>query len=265
MKYVGSAVVAILVSAGSAIAAPVDLSTWSVEQGPGSQPPGNWALAADNNSVRQTVNSQVSVFYDGASSSQGLALSGSIQVNTSGDDDFVGFVLGMDTGEIDGSAGSVDYWLIDWKQRTQSSGGRVAEAGLALTHVTTATTDELDFWSHSGTGFNEVQRATNLGNTGWVDFQEYTFELTFTETLIEVAVDGVTELSFSAADNGALFQDGGFGFYNYSQGVVDYAGITEEVLPPMDEEPAVIPLPASLPLALAGMAVLGLVRRARRS
>lgn len=267
MKYLSTAIVSLGVSASAVIAAPVDLSTWTVEQGPGSQPAGNWSLAADNNSVTQTVNSQVSVFYDGAASSQGKALSGSIRVNTGSDDDFVGFVLGMDAGEIDGSAASVDYWLVDWKQTTQSSGGAVANEGLALTNVTGATTAELDFWGHRPPSFNEVARGTDLGDEGWDDFVEYTFELVFTSSLIEVSVNGTKEISYTSAEHGSAFLDGGFGFYNYSQGNVIYAGITEDILPDPDPDPdpnpnpSAVPLPAGLPLLLVGLGALGVMRR----
>jgi len=257
MKLLTTAAFGFASIAGAANAAPVDLSSWVAEQGPGSQAAANWSLAADNNSVTQTVNSQVSAFFDGAASSQGKALSGSIRVNTTGDDDFIGFVLGMDAGEINGTASSVDYWLVDWKQRTQNHAGASAPAGLALSHFTGSTTDEGDFWGHEGVGDEKV-RATNLGATGWSDLTEYTFELVFTEDLIEVSVDGVKEISYTSAQNGGKFLDGGFGFYNYSQGNVTYAGITEEILPP---PPAPVPLPAGAVLLVSGLGIMRLCKR----
>ncbi|WP_375228841.1 VPLPA-CTERM sorting domain-containing protein [Roseobacter sp. S98] len=259
MKILISSFTASLLLASGVLAAPVDLSGWSVEQGPGAQPAGNWSLAPDNNSVTQTVNSQVSVFYDGAASSQGKALSGTIRVNTSFDDDFVGFVLGMDAGEVDGSAGTVDYWLVDWKQGNQTYLDTLGEAGLSLSHVTGSTLAEQDFWGHIGV-LSEKKTATNLGATGWNDLQTYTFELIFTETLIEVSVDGVKEISYTSAEHGSLFKDGGFGFYNYSQGNVTYAGIEEEPAPP-----STVPLPAGMPLLLAGLGGLGLLGHRKRS
>ncbi len=240
-----------------AFAAPVavDLSGWQAENGPGGAG-SNWVLQPGNNSVLQRNNSRPTVFYDPGSNAQGTALSGTIKRDrTGGDDDFIGFVLGFNTGEF-GSA-AADFWLIDWKQTTQTFGGRTAEIGLSLSHVTgdVSTAGELDFWDHEGV-VNEVQRATNLGNVGYNNDQEYTFKLTFTDSLIEVFVDDVKELSFSGS-----FTDGAFGFYNYSQDTVLYAGIGEEDLPP-DVTP--VPLPAGLPLLLAAAGFLGLLRRRLR-
>jgi len=246
IKYMLSGV-AFVCLAGAAHAVPVNLSSWGVEDGPGFFGGGIsfWNLSADNNSVTQRVNSRVSVFSNGAASSHGTSLSGSIRVNTTFDDDYIGFVLGFDAGEMDGSASSVDYWLVDWKQNNQGP----AQAGLALNHVTGSTTNENDFWSHQGV-VDEVARGTSLGSTGWADLTEYTFKLVFTASLIEVYVNGALEISQSGS-----FNDGGFGFYNYSQGNVTYAGITEDAVV------APVPLPAGLPLLAGAIGLLGFVKR----
>ena len=235
---------------GAAHAVPVNLSSWSVEDGPGFFGGGisSWNLSADNNSVTQRVNSRVSVFSNGSSSSQGTSLSGSIRVNGALDDDFIGFVFGFDAGEMNGSASSVDYWLVDWKQGTQNHAGTIGNAGLALSHVTGATTNANDFWGHQGV-VSEVARGTSLGSTGWADLTDYTFKLVFTASLIQVYVNGALEISQSGS-----FGDGGFGFYNFSQPDVTYAGITENVVAP-------VPLPAGLPLLAGAIGLLGFAKR----
>ena len=78
--------------------------------------------------------------------------------------------------------------------------------------------------------------------------------MTFTDSLIEVFVDGELEISHSGS-----FADGAFGFYNFSQSQVRYAGITEEVLP------APVPLPAGLPLLVAGLGAFGWMRRRQKA
>nr|WP_223870692.1 VPLPA-CTERM sorting domain-containing protein [Salipiger aestuarii] len=141
---------------------------------------------------------------------------------------------------------------MDCKQNDQSS----ALAGLALSYVTGSAETapaSLDFWAHTGV-IDEVARGTNLGATGWADNTSYNFALTYTASLIEVAVNGTTELSYRIADNGGVaFTPGAFGLYNYSQDYVRYAGITEEA--------ATVRLPTSLPLLLGGLGGFAVARR----
>lgn len=140
---------------------------------------------------------------------------------------------------------------MDWKQGTQDHLGQTAPAGLALSHVTGVDNTGADLWGHTGV-VNQVARGNNLGNTGWADNTVYSFDLIFTATAIQIKVDGVTEITHFGN-----FEDGGFGFYNYSQSTVEYAGIQEDTAPPIPG----VPLPAGLPLLVGALGALGLVRR----
>jgi hypothetical protein len=231
--------------AASANAAPTDLSTWTAE-GSG----GNWVRAADNNSVNQTLNGDPTVFYSDFTG-QGRRLSGTIRVNTTGDDDFIGFVLGFDPGELGGA--STDYLLVDWKQITQSFHG-TAPAGLAISRVAAGLRDDSGAWAHDPTkGVTELARASTLGSTGWLDNTTYTFDIEFTSSNVKVFVNSVLELDVNGA-----FSDGRFGFYNYSQQSVTYAGISDDVLPPMG-----VPEPASWAMLIAGFTLVGATARRR--
>ena len=237
---------AFFVSSASAAPIPVDLSGWVAQEGNGSGA-ASWNVQGTlSDSVFQTQNSRPSVFFDPTANSQGQALACNITVETSSDYDFIGFVLGFNNNEFDSAA--ADFWLIDWKQGNQG----VASVGLALSHVTgnVNAAPENDFWQHTGT-VNEVQRATNLGSVGWLDNTTYNFELIFTSSLIEVKVNGVTELSYSGS-----FTDGSFGFYNYSQSNVRYAGITEDVAPPPS-----VSSPATALLFVGGLTMLAYRRK----
>ncbi|MEO1656177.1 MAG: PEP-CTERM sorting domain-containing protein [Pseudomonadota bacterium] len=236
-----------LATSGQAIAAPVDLSSWI------SDGTNTWNVAPDNNSVQQTENGRPTFFHNNTNS-QGTALGGSITVDTSSDNDFIGFVLGYTQGDTTADdMTAVDYILIDWKQGSQ--GGW--DEGMAISRVTgpidTAfNATNSDAWDHVG-NVEFIERAATLGDTGWVDRTTYNFDIEFTSSRIRVAVDGIEQFDVTGT-----FADGAFGFYNYSQADVTYAGITEDVLPP---DPVPVPAAALLFAPVVG----GIVMRRRRT
>ena len=257
MKMVMMTATAALLSV-PALAAPVDLSTWTDEtlNNSGS----NWTVqGVGNDTVFQSVNGNPTVFFEAGANDQGTSLSGQITVETGGDDDFIGFVLGYQSGEL--NSASADFLLIDWKQNDQSP----AVDGLAISRVSGDTdgAPTNDFWQHVGV-VEELQRGSTLGSTGWLDNTTYTFDLEFTSSLVQVFVNGGLELSLTAAQAGlGAFGDGSFGFYNYSQSSVRYAGITEDVIPDPDPDPTPVPAPGALGLIGLGILGLGALRRRR--
>ena len=217
----------------------IDLTTWENDG------QGSWAVQGVNNdSVIQSINGQPTVFFKDGNLARNTAISGEITVKTTGDDDYIGFVLGYSDNEL--LSNSSDYWLIDWKQGNQGSASR----GLALSHVTNGASG--NFWNHSN-GVSEIARGSVLGNTGWLDNTKYTFDIIHTASLIQVSVNGNVELSVTAADAGvAEFTNGAYGFYNYSQSQVLYAGL---------EERKVESIPEPTSLAIFALGVLGLSSR----
>ncbi|MDZ4373253.1 MAG: PEPxxWA-CTERM sorting domain-containing protein [Phenylobacterium sp.] len=237
-----------LASTGVANAAPTDLSGWTRE-GTG----GTWVRAPDNNSVTQTVNGAPTIFYSDFDA-LGRSLSGSVRVNTTGDDDFIGFVVGFNPGELSGPS---DFLLIDWKQNSQSFNG-FAPAGLAISQVSDGLADNSGAWAHnSAFGVTELARGATLGATGWADNVTYTFDIEYTASNVKVWVDDVLQF-----DLDGTFGSGAFGFYNYSQQSVVYAGIQDDVLPP---PVGGIPEPSTWAMMILGFGAAGAMLRRRQS
>lgn len=242
----GSFILGAISTTAMADSQPVDLSSWQANGN------GNWILQSGNNAVKQTLNNHPTVFHNNKNS-QGTALSGEITVQTTSDDDFIGFVLGYNNNDLTNSA--ANYLLIDWKQGNQNYYG-YGQRGLAISQVTGQLGDNSGAWSHDpANNVTELARATTLGDTGWLDNTTYNFDITFTSSLVEVFVNGIKELSVAGA-----FNNGSFGFYNYSQANVLYAGIEEVNLP------SAVPVPAAaLMFAPALLGFIGLRRKSKQT
>jgi hypothetical protein len=213
---------------------PVDLNTWTVE-GPDL---GNWQVAADGASVLQLVNQLGPTFFVSPGDLFDQEINGSFGVETTGDDDYIGFVFGYQ-GPLESNSDEptdFDFFLLDWKQRNQTFNGVFADAGFTLARVDTTVTDlgaTSPFWQHDDEppGYDII--ATDYDPArGWADNTVYDFTLLYTPDQIAISIDGGAfdnEVIFdvTAADAGMeSFPSGRFGFYNYSQAQVRYAGFT---------------------------------------
>lgn len=203
-------------------AEPLNLATWSVERWDGSQGPASWVVAPDGLSVEQTVNAAPSALISDQSFLN-LRVTGTFRVDTSGDDDFMGFIFGYQN--------RGQFYVFDWKQNSQSSFGGSGLRGMSIRRFDSPT-DELtrsDFWiSDKNTPRMTVLSPPN--DIGWKDFQDYQITLEFTpgRIVVEVFEEGVSLDRLEVMDD--TFTGGRFGFYNYSQDSVIYSGFSQESL-----------------------------------
>lgn len=244
-----------LILAAPAVAAD-DLSGWTNDTLGGGT---SWVLDAGNQSVVQTVNGLPTIFYNPAIDAINYSVRADVQTLTERDDDFFGFVFGYEGGDLFSNA--ADYLLIDWKQAEQSRG----VPGLAVSRVRgqdSVTTPGSAFLAHDNNVVREIARAANLGNTGWADLVNYTFDMVYTPDMLQVIVNGITEIEITPQQAGlSSFAGGSFGFYNFSQANTRYSA----TLRPLLDDEIDVPAPAALGLFAVGIAGLAVARRRRRA
>jgi hypothetical protein len=262
------ATLAVLLAAGAAGSAgaaevAIDLNNWS-KRGPTAN--GNWTVAADGSNVFQSVNGNPTFFVSDTDEIN-TTLRGRIKVETTGDDDFIGFVMGFNAPTTTGN--DMDYWLFDWKQGTQGSGGFTAFEGFAFSRVQGTITNYIPgFWGRTDSaGFDNL--ATNYGaGLGWADNVEYDFTILYQDNRVKIDIaGGAFGAGTTVFDLAGTFGNGRFGFYNYSQASVRYSGLTEEDTPPPPPPPPPptgVPAPGSLALAGLGLLMAQVARRRRR-
>lgn len=200
----------------------IDLSSWTVEQYElNSQPDANWVLSSMNTVATQTVNADASILVsDFVLSSD--RIEGTWRVNTSSDDDFIGFAFGYQDSE--------HFYLFDWKQTDQNDVLGFAERGMSVKRVSADTPlAGTDLWPTAGNG-TRVQSLYH-NTVAWAEFTDYHFELEFHPGEFTITVtQGATVLTTATLQD-STYTTGRFGFYNYSQGAVVYTGFQRVTLP----------------------------------
>ena len=244
-------------STSFAVTVPLDLSqpSWTpYSYILGGQPAGNLALSNANQTVTQTVNADPSLYRNNLNQTN-YSMDGTWQVNTIGDDDFIGFVFGYQNDH--------QYYVMDWKAGTQSYRG-TAQEGFRILKIDADSRDDLDlydFWgSNTVTGYSTILTST-YGDIGWAPNTEYDFHLDFRKTTSDIAIKvkhgELTLWDIVLVDN--TFMSGEFGFYNFSQGRVEYSGFERT-----GGVPGEVPIPAAaFMFAPALLGFMGFRRRAK--
>ena len=205
----------------------VDLNEWTHEGGSSS---GDWNLSSDNLSVKQEDNG-IPTFYISPIDQINTTIKGRMRVETTADDDFIGFVFGYQTpiAALGNDPLDYEFYLYDWKQADQDSGtGALGLEGHTLSFVNQQYTSSADtgdaahaIWGHLAASGVTVLASDYGSDKGWNDNQWYDFELQYFTDRITVLIDN--ETIFSVNGN---FPAGRFGFFNQSQEDVRYELIT---------------------------------------
>lgn len=188
---------------------PVNLGEWATED-----TNGNWQVQASSSTVKQLTNGYATSYL----SEKVFELNsfrGNIKVDTSDDDDFIGFVFGMPGKGADLTSSENSFFLVSWKQGSQSG----AVPGIVLSQVF-GDMNSINYAHQISTAKHKVL-ATNLGS-GWRDNTEHEFQLDIRPNRFTLTVDGTERISKSGT-----FHKGRVGFYNNSQDKVIYSQVKQ--------------------------------------
>jgi hypothetical protein len=230
-----------------------DLSDWQVDGD------GDWTYNVDDNSWYQSINTPEATFlYDPSGEALGKAISGTISVQTTNDDDMIGFVVGYSAGEQ--VSEDANYLLMTWKQSPQSGW----DAGMTLWHITGSlayddlTANDENFWYPDDVSVATlVDTSTNYGSTGWADNVAYDFDVAYNGSYLAVFVNGELEMSIAPGDAGMeQFEEGSFGFYNFSQDNVLYDGVEYDDVAVLLGEEQIESIAQAVPIQGASVAAL---------
>ncbi|MDX2020928.1 MAG: hypothetical protein SF187_11870 [Deltaproteobacteria bacterium] len=190
----------------------------------------NWRLTDDNTGLAkytfqegglvaiQTANPDPSAYYNLQTLSN-VVVRGRFSIQTTSDDDFVGFVFGWQDPQ--------HFYFFDWKQATQPYATcGTASVGASLKVMNSDSPASLcgDFWNSAGSDRTKILASRTLNPVGWKDNGVYDFTLVFKPGDISIEVREGANVVVNIKSNDSTFVDGKFGFYNYSQQSVRYEG-----------------------------------------
>jgi len=187
----------------------IDLNNWGNTDGNGT-----WSVSNDGSYAYQSINGNSTVFESAASSYGNTVIKGKMNVRAgAGDDDFIGIVLGKTDAN--------NFLLWSWKRATQAISGGSSKEGHTLAKVTGGISSVGWLMDLNSSGYTLLDSLIN-DTSGWEHGTYYDFEITYTSSQVIIKLDGVTILSANGS-----FDTGKIGFFNLSQGQVEYYKVSE--------------------------------------
>lgn len=186
---------------------PMYLGEWDTED-----TNGIWSKSGD--SAKQSDNGDPTTFLS-EKIFELNSFKGGIRVHSSGDDDFIGFVFGVPEKGTDLTDPNNSFYLLSWKRGNQDG----AASGIVLAEVF-GDNNSIP-WIHQSSKTNYKVLATNLGG-GWTMGKSHEFQLDIRPDKFVLTIDGAERLRHTHS-----FHKGRIGFYNNSQGVVDYTQLKQ--------------------------------------
>ncbi|WP_438968822.1 HYR domain-containing protein, partial [Nonlabens sp.] len=209
--------------AEAACAIPISLTNWIQE---GDLSNGSWTLSNSDFTVTQGTNSNPT-FFVSQENYFNTSIQGEFGVFTTTDDDFFGFVLGYQA-PTNANPNNYQMILFDWKQADQSG----AMAGMRVMRFNGGIANQNNaFWEGTDPGVEVLASNTAIG--GWADNTWYDFKVTYSADNITIFIDGTEVFNIDGT-----FEEGRFGFYNYSQEATSYRNFSipfEAIITKTDE------------------------------
>lgn len=177
---------------------------------------GNWIIDPIEMTVIQTVNGGANALVSDFETLE-TQIEGQWIVETTGDDDFMGFVFGFQN--------PYQFYVFSWKQGTQGTALRGMEVKVYDMNPD-GSEGKPQLWNSNP----ENGRVLFRNDIPWLDNTLYDFSLSMGNGRFTITVtQGNKQLdSFTVIDD--TFVSGRFGFYNQSQNDVRYSGFTGKIL-----------------------------------
>lgn len=146
------------------------------------------------------------------------------------DDDFIGFVFGYKSPNINTQSNDNHFYLFDWKKEGQycpmSFGNFYANEGFSLVEAKGLIEGDRvstyrHFWGHLESENFSLLDYRYSSSMGWEYSTVYQFELIYTYNKIKISIDD--ELIF---EMDGCFEPGQFGLYSFNQNAVFYQNIS---------------------------------------